>query len=179
MENRISVEQAAALINTKKEMARAMRLNGYYIPSETSSILTIEYMHSVRAGKICCPRFEMMNKRHCEFPPTMNELVDECLAVTKRAQLEHHSNFGIKPPVHVPDKQWMLDLIGLLEPEHKYFQRDYRPVQHKPSMLQQTLDNSDGFYTGLPASKAKGAGVRRKAKVVSKDEKDRLEMERL
>ena len=130
-ENRISVEQAAALINTKKEMARAMRLNGYYIPSETSSILTIEYMHAVRAGKIWCPRFDMMNKRHCEFPPNMNELLQECQEVIKRAQIDQHKNFGIKPPVHVPDKQWMLDLIGLLEPEHKYFQRDYKPAEQK------------------------------------------------
>lgn len=123
----MTVDEVARALKTRKDLARALRLNGYFVPSETSSIMTLEYMHKVRKQEYLCPKFDMMNRRHCEFPPTVEDVLKEFLQVTSNIKDTPHTDFGVRPPKYVPDRQWMLDVIGVLVPDHVYFTKTYRP----------------------------------------------------
>ena len=59
----------------------------------------------------------------------------------------------------LPDRQWMLEVISTLSKgDHPYFAKSYMPpVQIKNNFAANiNVPNDDNFFTGLPASKAKG-----------------------
>ena len=51
-----------------------------------------------------------------------------------------------------PNKTWLIYVLSTLKPDHLIFRKDYLPPPRKMKMsrLENKLDNSDGFFTGLP-----------------------------
>ena len=51
-----------------------------------------------------------------------------------------------------PNKLWLLYVLSTLKPSNLIFRKDYLPppIKEKKYILENKLDNSDGFLTGLP-----------------------------
>ena len=60
---------------------------------------------------------------------------------------------GIDHPSQVP-QEWMLQVLSTLDPEHEFFSKAFVPQKSIPKRTV-TIDNSDGFYDDLPATKIK------------------------
>ena len=52
----------------------------------------------------------------------------------------------------IPDGKWMLDVISTLDPANRIFAKDYHPKVHEDDDVR--VDNSDGFFSGLPEQAA-------------------------
>ena len=60
---------------TRKDLHRLMKADGWYLPSENSSILTIEFLRDVRSGKVLCPKTSDVRLRACAHPPKVETLI--------------------------------------------------------------------------------------------------------
>ena len=52
-----------------------------------------------------------------------------------------------------PNVDWIVNLIGFLDPEHEIFRKDYQPpakIIAQRASLEYKFDNSDGFFNDLP-----------------------------
>ena len=52
-----------------------------------------------------------------------------------------------------PNVDWIINLIGFLDPEHEIFRKDYQPpakIIAQRASLEYKFDNSDGFFNDLP-----------------------------
>ena len=57
-----------------------------------------------------------------------------------------------------PDKKWMLAVLSTVNPNHQFFNKDYRPErQRKQKKRKREFDNEDGFFDMLPKSLLKKA----------------------
>ena len=52
-----------------------------------------------------------------------------------------------------PNSDWIINIIGFLDPDHALFSKDYQPpakiAAQRPS-LKYEFPNNDGFFDGLP-----------------------------
>ena len=124
-----------------------MLRNGYCMPSYNSSLCCIKWMQRVRSGKYWCPKSKDIHPVRVADPPKKEELLDFLIQFS----LDKKKPLGIKEK-RQPDKQWALQILSVLKPDHKYFKKDYVPKRAIDSIL---LDNSDGFFDGLPPGKWK------------------------
>ena len=51
--------------------------NGYYLPSETATIVTEEYLVGVANGVIWCPLYADIRLKPCVRPPSKQALLDK------------------------------------------------------------------------------------------------------
>ena len=70
-----------------------------------------------------------MNKTHCEYMPGFREAYEEFQSVIGRYAEIVNKDFGIRPPLLIPNVQWLVDIIGALEKDHRFFAKDFRPVK--------------------------------------------------
>ena len=70
------------------------------------------------------------------------------------------SEIVIKNP---PDKLWLVQMIGHVKGDHPIFAKGYVAPRRSKVARMIELDNSDGFYTGLPELEARGGKRRRMA----------------
>jgi len=62
---------------------------------------------------------------------------------------------------HPPDKDWLINVIGLVNPEHEIFAKGYiPPKEEKPRGNQPSIPDHQGFFDGLPRTKSKGRLLR-------------------
>ena len=51
------------------------------------------------------------------------------------------------------DRDWMLEVImTLTDGNHDFFKKDFRPPTVRHQIMQMPVDESDGFFEGLPVS---------------------------
>ena len=58
-------------------------------------------------------------------------------------------NMGIIDDKHLPDKEWALEVLGTLNPDHEFFRRDYQPPPkpgRREKKLDAPVDNFDGLF---------------------------------
>jgi hypothetical protein len=147
----IPVSEANCKAKNKTEQYNAMLLNDYYLMASTCSGCTREYMDKVRSGKYWVPRWTALKMRPCPYAPTKEHFFSEVLKILTT----HKLVFGVKSHACC-DLDWLKACLATLNPEHRYFQKDYLPsveesryVKKKPNKSGM-VDNADGFYTGLP-----------------------------
>lgn len=57
---------------------------------------------------------------------------------------------------HLPNKQWLLNVLSTLSPEDEIFRKDYQPpVNRKLKEEQKSITISKAFFQGLPDSRSK------------------------
>ena len=51
-----------------------------------------------------------------------------------------------------PSKVWLLQVLATIDPDHLLFTKEYRkPTKQQQVQVQETMvNNSDGFFSGLP-----------------------------
>jgi hypothetical protein len=103
-------------------MADAMVRNRWYLPKLKSSIMSLNYMHDVRQNKTWCLKYDNLNRQPCPNPPPKNILEKEFLSLAVNNGL-HTGMTDLK----TPDKDWLLEAISHLKPDHEIFQKGYQP----------------------------------------------------
>ena len=52
---------------------------------------------------------------------------------------------------NIPDKQWLLGVLGTIRADHEVFHKSYRPPTKKKAEHQQfMIPNNGGFFDNLP-----------------------------
>jgi hypothetical protein len=54
-----------------------MQRNGFFMPSVSSTLVTVKYMIAIKEGEIWCPRYEYLQMRACPRPPLKSLLIEE------------------------------------------------------------------------------------------------------
>ena len=72
----ISLAMASKYTGTRKDMHRILETNGWYLPSETSGIVTLEFLRDVRDEKVLCPQITDIKLKACKHPPKVDVLVE-------------------------------------------------------------------------------------------------------
>ena len=72
--------------------------------------------------------------------------MDEVLSVCQ----EHGKNLGDCSKQR-PNKGWLLKVLSTLKPEHYFFAKAYMPAPRPRKREAKKLDNTDDFFSGLPA----------------------------
>ena len=52
---------------------------------------------------------------------------------------------GLDNPQKLPDKQWLIKVLGGFQPEHEIFRKDYLPPVKEMTMAEKVVDNQDNF----------------------------------
>ena len=73
---KISLSTASKYTGTRRDMHRLMEADGWYLPSENSSIVTMEFLRDVRALRVLCPRITEVKLQACQHPPKIELLVE-------------------------------------------------------------------------------------------------------
>ena len=124
-----------------------MQRNGFCMPRYKSSLCCVKWMQRVRAGKYWCPLVKNINPVNCPDPPKKEDVIEHLLAFAK----DVGKNLGINEK-RQPDKDWALQMLAVLKPQHKFFKKSYVPKRAIDKIM---LDNSDGFFDDLPPGKWK------------------------
>lgn len=145
----VTVEEASRKCGTKADLHRGMRAVQYLMPSLSSGICTVEWMHAVRQGTYWCPKMSELQPRNCTRPPPKPLVLAELRRLLRERRMKP---FG--PEGHEPDRAWALTCLACLQPEHEFFQPGYRPpTKVKPGEEQQKpmrVYNGDGLFDQLP-----------------------------
>jgi hypothetical protein len=149
----LSAEDARRYVGNKVDFYNAMLLNDYFMMTPKSSGCTREYMEQVRAGKYWVPRFTTMKVRGCPYAPTKEHFYREVMLLINEKKLE----LGVKSH-QACDAYFLQVCLSTLNSSHKYFAKNYNPKVSESKHARPAatvVDNSDGFFTGLPAKVSK------------------------
>jgi hypothetical protein len=129
------------------------------MPSINSTLLTVKYMINVKDGVFWCPRYDYLKMRPCPRPPLKYLLIEELEKELKA--FKEIRNTGIDEK-HQPDNDWLLLTISTLNPNHRYFHKDYVPSlvesrkifgkiqDFKDVESDEDIKIHDDFYDNLP-----------------------------
>lgn len=182
---RISKEEAEAHIKDHRELYEGCLRNGLVLPSRKSHLCTIDFMTGTRDRLLWCPWIQKSIAYVCVRPPPIAQLRDSIVGLFHfnmyrldaaeqkrvRAYLEHVQ-------ARNADVKYYVQVIGYLtDGKHEIFHKGYMPPK-KPSVPLPTVDNSNGFYTGLPASTSKCKRPRWKLNVQPAD-REKYELDKI
>jgi hypothetical protein len=145
----LTSDEAKQVVGNKLEFYNAMLLNDFFMMTVKSAGCTIPYMEAVRAGNFWVPRFTTMKVRGCPYAPTKEHFYREIQLILKEKKLE----LGVKSH-QACDAFFLQVCLSTLNCNHKYFAKDFLPkaAESKYVRTKKTVvDNSDGFFTGLPS----------------------------
>ena len=160
MAQQISLQQQAMFFTNLDGKYNATLKNGYVLPARGSPCITNEYLDKVRAGTFFVPHLEGKHPhskvvyKNPVNPPVKMKLFEILLTAANAKGL----TLGFDQ-FKLPDRRWLVTAIGTLQPNHLIFHKDYKPeVKQKLACESLMVDNSDGFFTGLPIDYRKSKG---------------------
>ena len=117
-----ALDDVKKIIGGKADLYEAAIRNGWYLPKYKATIITEHYLQSIIFGKMYCPLYKDIRLVPCPRPPDKDTLLRDFKKVTADQKL----STGIDEN-HVPDKQWLLAVLGTKNPKLPYFQKGYVP----------------------------------------------------
>ena len=100
----------------------AAHRNNWYM-CKSKHITTLSYIMGVRKGEIFCLKYENVRKKSMYTPPSAHVLFQELQKECKDRNL----NLGIPSTSKPPAKDWMIDVLSTLNPDHLFFDKNYKP----------------------------------------------------
>jgi hypothetical protein len=140
--------------------------NQFYLPHESSSIITEEYLQGIVDGKRFDPRYPDIPLLAAPSLPTKDVLIAKLQLVSK----EKKWNLGIDE-VCKPDKAWLVNVLSTYLPGDEIFAKAYRapPVKAKKEE-EKTVKLPGDLLQSLPEAR-KTKRVRRSKLKILKDGK--------
>ena len=133
-------------IQLRGDLLEAAHRNGYVLPKLTTSICSEEYLVNVINQELYCPKDSEVRLKNCFAPPEKETLMKKLLKVEK----EQQKNLGIDDK-HIPDKKWMVMMLGMINPKDEIFAKDYVPPPIRAKKEDRKVINMpSGFLKGLP-----------------------------
>jgi hypothetical protein len=146
-----SLEDVKRIIGNKADLYEAAVRNGWYMPKFKSTIITEDYITRVITGRVYSPKYSDIKLMPCPKPPEKEVL----LADFTKLMTSHKKSAGIDDN-HVPDKGWLLAILGTYNPKLPYFDKGYVPPAKVGSIQHLSkVELPESFLDGLPASKRK------------------------
>ena len=146
-----NLDEVKRIIGGKADLYEAAIRNGWYLPKYKSTIITEHYLQSIIFGKMYCPKYSEIRLVPCPRPPDKDTLLKDFRKITSGQKL----STGIDE-THVPDKSWLLAILGTHNPGLPYFQKGYVPPAKVASIQSfQKVELPENFLEGLPSSKRK------------------------
>lgn len=103
------------------DLYNAALRNGYHLPMKSSSAINELMLVNVLKGLYWCPKAEHIRVKNCVKAPVKETLMGKLVSICLAKQF----NIGWIDATHVPDKKWMVDIIGTFDPENEIFKKDY------------------------------------------------------
>ena len=152
----------SGFIKDVKDLYNVALRNGYYLPKQSSSAVNEIMLYQILQGNYWCPKYKDMKLQPCVKAPVKEVLIgrvlDHCI------RLGH--NVAWIDDMHWPDKEWLVAVLGTLNPDDEIFRKDYvAPPVRKRLQDVETIVLPNEVFEGLPASKSKGKA--RRLKIVS------------
>jgi hypothetical protein len=146
-----NLEEVKRIIGGKADLYEAAVRNGWYLPKFKSTIITEDYITNVITGKIYCPKFEEIRLVPCPRAPEKDILLRDL----QRLMTSEKKSCGIDD-IHVPDKGWLLAVLGTFNPKLEYFKKGYVPPPKVAALSNLTkVELPENFLENLPISKRK------------------------
>ena len=60
--------------------------------------------------------------------------------VSKYAR-EKKKDMGLEYPQKLPNKKWLIQVLGIFKPDHEIFKKDYLPQIKEITMVEKVVDN--------------------------------------
>ena len=111
-------------MKSKAYMYECMMRNHWYMPSFSSTLVTVQYMLDIKDSKIWCPRYDYLKIRPCPRRPLKQYILEEVHLELDKFNEKRKTGIDEK---HQPDIEWLLVVLATLNPEHRYFAKDYIP----------------------------------------------------
>ena len=190
--NQISAEEVFALCPNKDAAYVICKRNQYILPPKRDPLVTKEFLRGVIVRHYWCLKSGDSKSlaRVCADPPNKKILAEMLVLAMRRCMGQLADGVAAQGMMRTADlikvqrppcKLWMLTVLGVIEPGHPIFDRNY--VKPRRDLDLPTLDfsvaNVGGFFDGLPAvdgSKTRGRG---RMNFMPKELKERHKIERL
>ena len=153
MSSNLNQEEVKLKVSSKKHLWDAVKRNQKFIPDFKCKCITIDYLEGVRDGTYWAPNYDMVKMRPCTNPPKKQVIFNEIISICKMQ--EQVVDIGIKDE-HGATTEYFLTLLSTIMPDHVIFSKGYMPSAEHSRYTRQSkkreicLDNSDGFFDGLP-----------------------------
>ena len=182
----LSREQVAEVVRDRVTYYWGMARAGWLLPTIKQSLATLSFLQGVRAGEVFCPHAQhVKTPAVCVTPPPKKVLIDKifCATVDRAERGEDTSrldNLLLLLQKKSADSAWLVQVLHLVNDQDEIFARDYvyvrpRPVKAKVEMP--FMDNSDGFFSGLPKLPASSSSKRQLR--LTKQQKEALQLQSL
>lgn len=138
--------------------------NGFFMPHVKQAICTIKWFEEIRSQASWCPKqSDLARNFQIARTPTKAVLAQllhdsiEDYIDGERVAAETPLAYAMLKTADLvllrpPDCNWLINVLGILEPDHAIFSRDYLPP--KPQMnkmpAQVQFVNDDHFFDNLP-----------------------------
>ena len=131
--------------------------NWSYMPKRGSTCCQTDWLVNVLHGKFWVPKYTEIVQRPCLSPPHKSLLFSYMQSEANKAALQ--LGFDEK---HMPDKAWMITVIGTLNPQHFIFGKEYEPphsVVNAGLLANLEAEVDPKLFEGLKPSKSKRGGI--------------------
>ena len=156
----ITHEQLSEFVRSKSMLHEALMRSGFRLPSVNAACTDLSFLMGVRDKTIWCPlSSDVKESRLCFSPPPKTVLLEKLQQAVsakfaagqiEQAMLKPMENFITAISSKPANVDFLVLVIGVFKPDEEIFTKSYvwkRPV---PVQFQQTYDNADGIFTGLP-----------------------------
>ena len=151
-----SHQEAQMRCPDKKTLYQGCIRNQYLLSPFKDAINTVRYLQGVQSKRYwALTSKEIRAVKFCADPPVRKEIAQILYNVMMNyRKLGEPADSGMKRTAKYirrkpPQAQWMLLILGSLEPDHFLFAKDYVNPR-RPLAAQEQCDSHDGFYEGLP-----------------------------
>lgn len=161
----MTIDEVSQYASNKGEFHDILVRNKLYVPSKESRACTLAWMFDVFRGDAWCPRQDEVGAvRQIPNPPKLDKLQrilrTSMTHTLGRPDLPVELKEAMKLTLrhlekNPPDKLWLVNVIGMVEPQHEIFERAYvEPPKEKKSVAKMVADPL-GMLQGLPTKPAK------------------------
>lgn len=136
---RINIDAVAAKIRDKSTYYRGMVANGWFMPSEKSSLSTVAFMSEVRSGATFCYKLKDVKFLPCAHPPSNETLRTTIVTMIRSPDANYESNESKRAYLSLAqhlekknaDQSWLLGVCSTMNKDLDFFQKNYRPPRHE------------------------------------------------
>jgi hypothetical protein len=152
MSSKFSSSKFSEFVKDVNDLYNLALRNKYYLPKRSSSAVNEVMIYNVLQKIYWCPKFQDIKMMPCVKAPVKEVLLQKLQALCE----ENGHNIAWIDSQHMPDKDWMVKVIGTLNPEDEIFGKDYEapPIRKRLQDIE-TIILPDELFQGLPKSKSK------------------------
>lgn len=126
--------------------------NGYFMPKRSCSAINELMILNIIQKQYWCPKYADIKLLPCVKAPTKSDLISKLQAFCAKKKL----NIAWIDELHMPDKQWLVQVLATVAPEDEIFRKDYvAPPVRKRMRDIETIVLPKELLENMPVSTSK------------------------